>query len=708
MNDVFYKVDLHVHTPASNCYKGEKSEEGYWQILQSAIDNDVRVIAITDHNTIEGYEKLMQLKETCLQEYEFTKKYPVSEEVKETIQKKVELFNRVTIILGVEITLNPGVHIIVLCDDESKSELNSLLDDVGYTSDKRGCDAEFSIDTDVKVFLTNPILNGKIVLAPHVDSDNGIWNTLEGKYRSEIFKSSAISAITCNNPRQLDTIKHLTRNDPNYKRTTPFVCINASDAHRQSDIGSKHSYFKLSKFTFNGLTQAFNSPGDCISDTENQDFIDYAKKCAEYRPTIFLDEIDKLEEVLYAILNTMNGCILLGVNSNFERSGIALTCEDIEDSVKQTLIKIKASNNMNFAKYGCKTEPLGNGKSVGIVVIESECCKLWIDTNDVLYLYDEKSGYKIATVRDTEEIVKSRILSELQDFEDKTNNNIRDVIDEMKRLLNPVSKYALFDRIKTRCVPISYYFKIKAIAQTNDEIQGIFPEGQSTGNVYYTNPAPPRLDDAYLRYSCPVYQNNDEECLSKLYKLNTSSIVITRLGGCHIIDATENCFFECPSQSFLLEPKARFFEDNLSLYHIIAWLKTNIFIWTCLQKNSTANFSFPKVVFNSFIPYMKDYYSDTHIEDMVKDILQFERAFLENLPPLDPDNNLELYEHIKKIEKEHNDKINPKSYKIEKTIMQHFGIESDEEKMIFEDLEDEKIFVFKNEENEIVTECLQD
>ena len=30
MDSKFYKVDLHVHTPASKCYTGDKTENGYW------------------------------------------------------------------------------------------------------------------------------------------------------------------------------------------------------------------------------------------------------------------------------------------------------------------------------------------------------------------------------------------------------------------------------------------------------------------------------------------------------------------------------------------------------------------------------------------------------------------------------------------------------------------------------------------------------
>lgn len=62
----FVKVDLHIHTPASICYKGKKDDEEYLRILRTAKKKDLRVIAITDHNSILGYNSLLRLKTKLL------------------------------------------------------------------------------------------------------------------------------------------------------------------------------------------------------------------------------------------------------------------------------------------------------------------------------------------------------------------------------------------------------------------------------------------------------------------------------------------------------------------------------------------------------------------------------------------------------------------------------------------------------------------
>lgn len=703
MDVKLYKVDLHVHTPASKCYMGDKTEEGYWKILKSAVENDVRIIAITDHNTIEGYEKLIQLKENTLREYEIIKKYDIPEQQKADLIEKVKLFGQVSIILGVEITLNPGVHIIVLCDEESKSDLCSLLDEIGYTSDKRGSDSDIVPEMDIKTFLSNPLLSEKLIIAPHIDSDKGIWNTLEGTYRAAIFKSSVISAITCNNAKQLESVKELTRTDPNYKRNVPFVCINASDAHKQGDIGSKHSYFKLSNFTFTDLRKAFDFPEECISDTEKQDFIDYVKRCSEYKATIYIKDINQLEMSCYAMLNNGYGCILLGITEVYQQQGIAISCKDIENTVEQVFNKIQENNNMRYLSYKCTTEPLGNGKSVGAIIIVSEERKLWVTDTNVLYIYDGKNSYKLATIREVEDIISNRILAELQNFEERNNDNIWDAMVKMQHSLNPISKFSIYNKIKSDTVPITYYFDLNHFGKLNGKTICTSENGEANGNVYYINSTTPRLDDAYLRYSCPVYENSDEEYLIQLLEINSPSIVITFGGGCHIIDIKGKSYFDCNAPAVMLKPNERFYKDNISLYHIIAWLKSDCFIWTCLQRSSDINIYNPKTLFNCFVPYKREYYDNNEIEEKVKEILSLEQVFLKEFPTNASVDNIDF---AKKMCNKHNDAVNRKASEIEKIIKNLICIDDDENEMITNDLSYERIFVY--DQNEIMQNDLFD
>ena len=691
MSKQYYKVDLHVHTPASQCYKGKKTEDGYWEILRCAVEKGVRLIAITDHNTIAGYEKLMELKKSVEQEYTIIQKYNISDEEKSDIQEKIDLFRKVSIIMGVEITLNPGIHIIVLCNEDAKQDIDSLLDDIGYLSERRGCDSDVVPEMDIKAFLSDQRLLDKIVLAPHVDSDKGIWKSLEGTYRAAVFKSSTIAAITCNNTTQLNTIKEITKSDPSYKRNKPFVCVNASDSHEPSSIGNKHSFIRLNDFSFDELKKAFESPEEYFSDNEHPYFLDYVKSCAEYKTTIFLENMEHIEKACYAIINNRGGCILLGINRSFHQNGIPLTPEKIEKELGLLFDRIRENNGLRYVLQRHRIEKLGNGRCVGIITIETQGSQLWIDNSDRVYLYCEKEGYKLAEIREIENIIRGRILTELRSFEKQNDDSIRDAMVKMSHVLNPFSKFMLYDKIRTKSVPITHFFRFKLI--TNDEkttdLTDIPQNGMDNGNVYYTTSFSPRLEKSYLRYSCPVYQNNDSEYVSSLFPIKTPVIAVTLGGGCHLIETSQDVYFECQTPSLLLIPKDRFINSGLSIYNVIAWLKTDCFIWSCIQIANDVCLFDPKVLFNCLIPYRKDYYELEEIERKVKRILALENDFLKQAQTYSEDESIEL---INNICTQHNEAVNRIASEIEVLVNHFFEITEHENEMIHNDLKSAKVF----------------
>jgi len=82
----FYKLDLHIHTPASKCYS--YPEHIPKTIVQSAIDCGLTAIAITDHNTAEWIDA-----------------------TKEAAQG-----TSLVIFPGIEISLSEGFHLVGLFD----------------------------------------------------------------------------------------------------------------------------------------------------------------------------------------------------------------------------------------------------------------------------------------------------------------------------------------------------------------------------------------------------------------------------------------------------------------------------------------------------------------------------------------------------------------------------------------------------------------
>lgn len=699
MGNKFYKVDLHVHTPASKCYVGDKSDESYWKILEYAVKNNIKVIAITDHNTISGYEHLMKLKEETLKEYAIIQKYNISEDEKKEIKEKAELLNNVCIILGVEITLDPGVHIIVLCEENEKQELNELLDEVGFSLEKRGADDEISPNMDIKKFLENPKLDGKIILAPHVDSDKGIWKALSGQYRAEIFRSNQIDAITCNSASQLSKIQQLVCSQPEYIRKKSFAYINASDAHEPTKVGSKHSFFRLSKFDFSEIKKAMDLPEEYISDTEKPEFRGFVEKCSKSNPTIYLEKIEDLQKAMCAVLNNGHGCILLGIKENFHLSGVDCDSNQLELTIKENLKLIEIFNRrIGKIEVRIKPEKLGNGKCACVILFKDEGSCLWTCTDNEAYILDSNS-FKLATLKEIERLIRSNIISEIQDFNARNNEIISKTINTMKQALHPISRYRLFSKIEPISVPLPYYFDIEYIKSLNIQEEGdLFGKGNgaANGNIYYTEFSRPRLEDCYLRYSCPVYLSQDEQYNSQLSVYNHPAIVITFGGGCHIIESAEPYYFNSYVPALLLFPKESFFKDVLSFRHIVAWLKSNLAIWLCLQKNGSPNYFSHNVVNNILLPYDSKFYKNERILELVDKILNLENKFLCDLERFEKieDKDMITNKSLFDLSYNHNCAVNQVAYEIEELIGGMFEITDAENNLIYDDLRAEHIYIY--------------
>jgi predicted metal-dependent phosphoesterase TrpH len=60
MQQTYYKMDLHIHTPASSCYEGAKEDDEYIKILEAALEKQLDIIAITDHNSCANIQAVLK------------------------------------------------------------------------------------------------------------------------------------------------------------------------------------------------------------------------------------------------------------------------------------------------------------------------------------------------------------------------------------------------------------------------------------------------------------------------------------------------------------------------------------------------------------------------------------------------------------------------------------------------------------------------
>lgn len=141
----WHKCDLHLHTPASNCFRDKKVSAEQW--VQAALDCQLDCVAVTDHNTgawIDLIKKAAEGKPLVV--------YP-----------------------GVEITCDTTkIHLLVIFDrDKDTQYISDFLIELGIRRDDFAKDGVYVKKTCIEV-IKFAIDKGAVVIPAHIDEYNGI------------------------------------------------------------------------------------------------------------------------------------------------------------------------------------------------------------------------------------------------------------------------------------------------------------------------------------------------------------------------------------------------------------------------------------------------------------------------------------------------------------------------------------------------------
>ena len=253
----YLKADLHVHSPASKCYiktKKENTDQNeYEMLIERFAESDTTIIAITDHNTIEGYYR-----------------------IKEIVDKNCELKNKLNcklILPGVELTCYGKHFTVIFPEDTPKNHLDLFLLDCGIGSVEQG-DEDESADRVTPVTLCEKIEEyGGILIIAHCDAENGF---LEGYIKNElakidirgqalikVLKSPAVHGICFNSLSNLQRINEILSSF----KVNHLQLLRASDSHSSLEnyqgpgrpLGERASWIKLGKLSFKSLRLALKN-----------------------------------------------------------------------------------------------------------------------------------------------------------------------------------------------------------------------------------------------------------------------------------------------------------------------------------------------------------------------------------------------------------------------------------------------------------------
>lgn len=146
----WYKCDLHLHTPESNCFPDKTITPKEW--VEECINKGLDVVAVTDHNSGNYIDKVI-------------------EEAKGT---------NLTVFPGVEITCDSAkVHLLILFDKYKRSsDINGFLQYCGIEENKFAQqDATTSERENIFTVAEKASERGALVIAAHIDEYNGISET---------------------------------------------------------------------------------------------------------------------------------------------------------------------------------------------------------------------------------------------------------------------------------------------------------------------------------------------------------------------------------------------------------------------------------------------------------------------------------------------------------------------------------------------------
>ena len=222
--EAFRKVDLHIHTPKSMCYRDKSVTTE--QIVDTALAIGLEVIAVTDHNTVEAVDDVRQIAS----------------------KKGLLVFP------GVELSAKGG-HVIAIFEVDSPVErLENFLDYVRVDRERRGDGTVMTGDSIEEVFQKIEERGG-VAIAAHIERwPSGFLETNEPRrVKMRIHSNKYLSAMEITIPQN----KHLWNSGQVRDYPKKYACVQGSDAHALSEIGRRPMYIQMERVNLAALRSAF-------------------------------------------------------------------------------------------------------------------------------------------------------------------------------------------------------------------------------------------------------------------------------------------------------------------------------------------------------------------------------------------------------------------------------------------------------------------
>ncbi len=347
----WYRVDLHLHTPASADY--QEPDVTYLDILRKAEFRGLDIIAFTDHNTVAGYGAMFQEIERL--EYLENLGRALPDEMR-TLAEYRRLLDKVLVLPGFEFTATFGFHILgIFSPNTPIRQIEHTLLSLNVPPDT--LDAGSSIvgaSADVLTAYRVITQAGGLCIAAHANSAHGvamIGMDFGGQTRIAYTQDSNLHALEVTDLSKRGrgtTQRFFDGTKSEYPRR--MRCIQGSDAHRLNalgpdkngkqahlGVGDRVTEVQLAEPTFEALLELLRSNDFSRSKAytashKPYDYVEVAREEGSSLVQAFHESMTRRGGRLYSIVadicafaNTNGGVIYVGVSADRKKEPVGMS-----------------------------------------------------------------------------------------------------------------------------------------------------------------------------------------------------------------------------------------------------------------------------------------------------------------------------------------------------------------------------------------------
>ncbi len=407
-NFKWYTIDLHIHTPASSDY--QQPEVTFLDILQKAEARGLDMMAITDHNTVAGYRKMVEEIRSLEFLNQLGRLLPAE---KQRLDEYHRLLAKIQVLPGFEFTATFGFHILcIFPPHKTVREMEHLLLSLNIPPDQID-EGSQTVGATEDVLTVYRVINenGGLVIAAHANSSNGVAMrgfNFGGQTKIAFTQDPNLHALEVTDLEQKGprtTAAFFNGTKPEYPRR--MHCIQGSDAHRLTTdplrkknfgVGERATDVLLPECTFDALLELFKS--NDFSRTrphrhKEEPLFDFVQTAQEEGPNIIQDFHESMTVrggKLYAILadvcafaNTNGGTLYIGITPDPKKMPAGI--QDVEQSIH---ILEKEINNRISPPLHCTIDALDykGKKIIRILIPRGDEPPYAVDDNKI-YIRDE-------------------------------------------------------------------------------------------------------------------------------------------------------------------------------------------------------------------------------------------------------------------------------------------------------------------------------